>query len=66
MVGAAIKMLVKIERDASALMFMHNALGERIVSGVQDMDFNGPRRIRDISYRYGFGGGSIGDAGGIF
>jgi len=58
-VGAAIKMLVKIERDASALMYAHGQLTDRIEDSVQGMDFNGPRRIRDIAYRYGFGGGGF-------
>ena len=66
MVGAAVKMLVKIERDASALMYLHTTLAERIEDGVNDMDFNGPRRIRDIADRYGFGGGTFGGAGGGF
>lgn len=60
MLGAAIRMLTKIERDTSSLMYMQGLLTERIENGVLSMDFNGPRRIRDVAYRYGFGGSDFG------
>jgi hypothetical protein len=55
--SAGIKMLNKIERDATALLFAKRQLEKRIMAAVYASDFNSPRRIRDLSYRSGFGGG---------
>lgn len=59
-VGAAIRMLTKIERDATAMIYLQDILAERIETSVHEMDFSGPRRIRDVAYRYGFGGDARG------
>lgn len=54
--SAAIRMLDKVERDATALLLAKRQQQKRIVKAVQASDFNSPRMIRDVSYRYGFGG----------
>jgi hypothetical protein len=61
MVSAAIRMLTKVERDATQLLLAKKQLEQRIKKAVYASDFNGPRTIRDVAYRYGFGG-----AGGIY
>jgi len=57
MVSGAIRMLDKVERDATALLLAKRQLEARIRKAVYASDFNSPRMIRDISHRYGFGGG---------
>ena len=54
--GAAIRMLQKVERDPSDLQKMQTACFRRITDTYINRDFNNPRRIRDISYRFGFDG----------
>lgn len=54
-VSAAIRMLNKVERDATAQLLAKRQLTTRIRKAVYASDFNSPRMIRDISYRYGFG-----------
>jgi hypothetical protein len=55
MVSAAIRMLNKVERDATALLLARKQLEARIRKAVYASDFNSPRMIRDVAYRYGFG-----------
>lgn len=60
MVSAAVRMLNKVERDATALLLARKRLEKRIREAVYASDFNSPRMIRDIAHRYGFGGGTGG------
>ena len=55
MVGAAIRMLNKVERDATALLLLHRGLGKRIQKAVYATDYNYPSVVRDLSYRDGYG-----------
>jgi hypothetical protein len=55
MVSAAIRMVNKVERDATALLLAKAQLEKRIRKAVYASDFNSPRMIRDVAYRYGFG-----------
>ena len=55
MVSAAIRMLNKVERDATALVLAREQLKKRIREAVFASDFNSPRVIRDVAHRYGFG-----------
>lgn len=59
MIGAAIRMLNKVERDATALLLAKRQLETRIRKAVRASDFNSPRMIRDIDYRYGYNGGQV-------
>lgn len=59
MVGGAIRMLNKVERDATALLLAKRQLETRIRKAVRASDFNSPRMIRDIDYRYGYNGGQV-------
>jgi hypothetical protein len=56
MVAAGVRMLNKVERDATALLLAKRQLGKRIQKAVYSSDFNFPRTIRDYSSRQGFGG----------
>lgn len=56
MVSVGIRMLDKVERDATALLLAKRQLEARIRKAVYASDFNSPRMIRDLSYRYGFSG----------
>lgn len=51
--GAAIRMLNKIERDAGQLVAAMKAAEKRIVGAIHNMDFNSTKRIREMAYRYG-------------
>lgn len=53
MVSAAIRMLNKVERDATALLLAKRQLEMRITKAVYASDFHSPRMIRDVAYRYG-------------
>lgn len=55
-VAGGIRLLDKVERDASALLLAKQQIQKRIIKSVQASDFNSPRMIRDVSYRYGYGG----------
>jgi len=55
-VSAGIRMLDKVERDATALLLAKRQLEARIRKAVYASDFNSPRMIRDVAHRYGFGG----------
>ena len=54
-IGAAIRMLNKVERDATALVFARKRLEKRIRKNIYATDFNHPRVVRDLSDRSGFG-----------
>jgi hypothetical protein len=56
MVAAGVRMLNKVERDATALLFAKRQLGKRIQKAVYATDFNFPRTIRGTSSRSAFGG----------
>ncbi len=56
-VGAAIRMKDKLELEVGPLLAARNGISKRIEDGIQQQDFNGPRRIRQIAYRYGQRGG---------
>lgn len=56
MVSGAIRMLNKVERDATAQLLAKRQLEMRIKKAVRASDFNSPRMIRDIDYRYGYNG----------
>lgn len=60
MVSAAVRMLNKVERDATAVLLARKQLEARIRKAVYASDFNSPRMIRDVAHRYGFGGGTGG------
>jgi hypothetical protein len=53
MTGAAIRMVSKVERDATALLLKKRELETRIMKAVYASDFNSPKMIRDLGYRYG-------------
>lgn len=55
MVAAAIKMLNKVERDATALLLAKRQLEKRITKAVYASDFSYPRVIRDIAHHSTFG-----------
>ena len=54
-VCAAIKMLDRVERDATALLLAKRQLEKRITKAVYASDFNYPRVIRDVAYQGRFG-----------
>lgn len=55
--GMTIRMLHKVERDATAHMVAMRQLKKRIIEAVTASDLSGPRTIRDIAHRYpGYGG----------
>lgn len=53
MIAAAIRMLNKVERDATAQLLAKRQLAKRITQAVYSTDFNYPRVVRDLSYRGG-------------
>lgn len=56
MVAAGVRMLNKVERDSTALLFAKRQLGKRIQKAVYATDFNFPRTVRDFTPRSAFGG----------
>jgi hypothetical protein len=53
--GTAIRMLNRIERDASQQVAALKACEKRIVGSIHNMDMNSPKRIRELAYRHGNG-----------
>ena len=56
MIAAGVRMLNKVERDATALLLAKRQLEKRIQKAVYASDFNFPRTIRDYTSRNAFGG----------
>jgi hypothetical protein len=56
MIAAGVRMLNKVERDATALLFAKRQLGKRIQKAVYATDFNFPRTVRTFTSRSAFGG----------
>ena len=51
--GTAIRMLNRIERDASQQVAAMKACEKRVVGSIHNLDMNSPKRIRELAYRYG-------------
>jgi hypothetical protein len=56
MVSAGVRMLNKVERDATALLLAKRQLGKRIQKAVYATDFNYPRTVRGFAPPSSFGG----------
>ncbi len=56
MVAAGVRMLNKVERDATALLLAKRQLEKRIQKAVYGSDFNYPRVVRDYTRPTSFGG----------